>query len=221
MIAQRFPEAQALALFDPKPMHPLRALPEIEMRDHQARGTSVLGRQRLAIVFVGDESLVVDNVGDGEIGGIAAIRVSGDEGRLGIQLDRLEERVNADRLPFHVELGPFGHAADIDGVFLGGQLQKLRPGPGHRLANQSVDREAPLLRPNSRRGSGGKHGKVVDQVLAGRDPAGALRLAPFAGEAAGNELLRHPSYSSGRGISGRRGPRWPTSSRRSRRRSTS
>src|SRR3954447_10674212 len=54
VVAEPLPEAGAVAAHDLDPAHPLRALPEVEVGDEEARGPTVLGLQRLAVEFVSD-----------------------------------------------------------------------------------------------------------------------------------------------------------------------
>jgi hypothetical protein len=113
MIAQGLPETQALLLLDPKSHDPLRALPEIQMRDDEPGGRAVFGFQGLIVGLIGDERLVVDEVGDRQVRRLEAVGVGGDERRLGVQFNGLEQGVDADALPLHTQLGPVRDAAEF------------------------------------------------------------------------------------------------------------
>src|SRR5688500_13886451 len=45
VVAVRFPEAGLVSLYEAKPAHPLCRLPEIQVRDQQANGATMLRRQ--------------------------------------------------------------------------------------------------------------------------------------------------------------------------------
>src|SRR5690349_14980857 len=49
VIAERLPEAGLVLGGEDEPSHPLRALPEVQVRDEQAGGAAVLGPERLAV----------------------------------------------------------------------------------------------------------------------------------------------------------------------------
>src|SRR5206468_7181376 len=81
----------------------------------------------------------------------------------------------------------------VDDVRLRWQLEKLIPGPADRLPDQPLDGEAPLIESNPGGRPGREHWPIIDQVLAGRDAAGLLRLTAPAEEPSRNEPLPHNS----------------------------
>src|SRR5438876_11700049 len=104
-------------------------------------------------------------------------------------------------MPAHVELRPLRHAADVDHVLLGGQLEELLPGPRDRLLDEALDRERPAIERDARRWSRGKNRVILDEVLAGRRPVARTASASTPpDEAAGDETLGHsrPSTKSTR-----------------------
>src|SRR3954453_23203041 len=54
VVAEGLPEGGLVLLAEDQPPHPLRALPEVEVRDEQAGGAAVLGLQVVAVEAVGD-----------------------------------------------------------------------------------------------------------------------------------------------------------------------
>src|SRR4051812_9552913 len=54
VVAERLPEAGLVLRHEDEAAHPLGALPEVQMRDEQARGAAVLRLERLAVVLVDD-----------------------------------------------------------------------------------------------------------------------------------------------------------------------
>src|SRR5205085_10025456 len=66
VVAVRLPEAGVVVLEHVEPADPLRALPEVEMRDQQAGRAAVLGGERFARVAGGDPGLPPGHVGERE-----------------------------------------------------------------------------------------------------------------------------------------------------------
>src|SRR4029077_4530028 len=130
VVAVGLPETRNLLLVEPDPANPLRALPEIKVRNEHARGATMLGRQRLAVVLVDDPGLAVHEVLEREVGGIAAIGELG--GVLRCRLDSLEQRVDRYPLPGRVELRPFRDAMDVLGHRLAWEGEELFPFPAFR-----------------------------------------------------------------------------------------
>ena len=56
-----------------EPAHPLRALPEVEVRHEQPRRTAVLGVERLAVELERDPGLAVEQVLERHVGRVAAV----------------------------------------------------------------------------------------------------------------------------------------------------
>src|SRR3954451_15304083 len=54
VVAERLPETRLVLLREIQPAHPLRALPEVQMRDEQAGGAAVLGLEGLTVESVDD-----------------------------------------------------------------------------------------------------------------------------------------------------------------------
>src|SRR5438270_4288714 len=196
VVTERFPESGLVTLDQAKPADPLRALPEIKMRYDKPRGTAVLGRERLAVVLIGNESLSVDDVGQREIRGVAAVRERDDESRPAVELHVLEEHVRGDAAPARVELRPLGHAADVLHELLRRELSELVPGPLRRLLHQTLDAERPGAYVGARRRARGEDRKVLDEVLARRDAiCGCGCILPLADETSGDTALRHGACS--------------------------
>src|SRR5688572_24184141 len=79
VIAELLPEPELVLLEHAQAAHPLRALPEIEMRDQQPRGAAVLGRQWLAVVAIDDPRLAAGHVGERQVRRVAAVAEREDE----------------------------------------------------------------------------------------------------------------------------------------------
>jgi hypothetical protein len=184
VVAVGLPEAGLVIERQREAAHPLRALPEVQMRDQEPRRAAVLGVQRLAIVLVDDPGLALGDVLERKVGRVAAVAPSRDV--LGRRIDVFEQRVHRDAPPAGVQLRPLRHAVDVDGRRLLGQGEKLVPRPGSSAVHRAVDREGPLFKRRVRRRACRQDREVARQVLAGRDAGGIADLAPAPGEAAGD-----------------------------------
>src|SRR5919202_7035661 len=73
VVAQALPETWFVVVHEPQASNPLGALPEIEVRDEQARRAAVLGLQWLPLVGVGDPRLAIRHVLEGHVGRVSPI----------------------------------------------------------------------------------------------------------------------------------------------------
>src|SRR3981081_2790811 len=78
VIAERLPEARLIRVHEAKPLHPLRAFPEIEMRHEQPGRTAVRRKDRQALVSGRDHGLAADEIGDRKVRRVAALGVGHD-----------------------------------------------------------------------------------------------------------------------------------------------
>src|SRR6516165_9673357 len=80
VIPAQLPEAGLVALRELKPVHPLRRLPEVEMRHEQARRPPVVARQRLAFVLERDHRLPRREVREWHVGGVSVVAMCEQNG---------------------------------------------------------------------------------------------------------------------------------------------
>src|SRR3954454_4467280 len=106
VVAIGLPEARLVVVAQLEPADPLRALPEVQMRDEQPGRAAVLGLERLSRVLVGDPPPATRQVLEREIGRIAAVAPRGDIAGIGV--DAFEQGVDRNPGPGGVELGPLG-----------------------------------------------------------------------------------------------------------------
>src|SRR5262249_34890767 len=181
VVAVRLPEAGPVGVHEAQPAHPLGRLPEVEVRHEEARRAAVLRGERLAVVFVGDQALVAAKIGDRDVGGVAAVAERHD-----VRTGRPAAGGGAGpgerhALPPGVELGPFGHAVDVDADLRRGEGEELLPRPAVELVPRRVlEGEGPGRERAVRRRARRQDGEVVRDVLARRDALGALPLAAKA-----------------------------------------
>ena len=97
VIAAQLPEARLVPLRELQAVDPLRRLPEVEMRDEQARGAAMLGRERLALVLRSASCLAADEIFRRHVGGVAVIGVCEDVGRRRLDAGIGEEVVDRER----------------------------------------------------------------------------------------------------------------------------
>src|SRR5947209_15211801 len=139
VVAEALPEAGLVTLADLEPAHPFRALPEVQVRDEQPCGTAVLGGERRALGGERHPRLAAGDVVDRQVRRVAAVAEGGPEGP--VDLDPVEQRVDRDALPGHVEPGPLRHAVDVAGDRLERELAELLPGPRAGGRDRSGDGE--------------------------------------------------------------------------------
>jgi hypothetical protein len=113
------------------------------VRDEQAGGTAVHRFERLAVVLVRDPRLTIGDVGEGEVGRIAA--VAERQGEVGRSVDICEQDVDGDAPPRGVELGPLGDAVDVGIDLFAGEGEELLPRPRRRLVDRARDSERPFV----------------------------------------------------------------------------
>src|SRR5262249_43216243 len=188
VIAERLPEARLVLLHEPQPADPLRRLPEIEVRDQEARWAAVLRRQGLAVEPGRHQAFATEQVLERQVGRIPAVAVRHEvRGRRLLEARRREQVVDRDSLPDGPELAPLGHAVDVDRELGLRQRLEVLPGP---LANERPTVLQAQVPPVERRmwcWPGAQDREVLGHVLAGRDPL-PVRFGPLApGEASGRD----------------------------------
>src|SRR5689334_7763044 len=127
VVAERLPETGLVAIDDAQTTNPLGALPEVARGHDQSCRTAVLGCEGLAVVLPRDEGLAVEHVTDRQVRRVATVAEGDDERRGRFELDMLEEGVDADAAPSHVEMRPLRDAADVDRPVSGRQGHELVP----------------------------------------------------------------------------------------------
>src|SRR5207245_6375269 len=120
------------------------------MRHDQSGRPAVYRGEWLVVELVGDERLSLHHLVQRKVGGVPAVAVGHHVPGGWIDLDGLEQGVDAYAKPLGVELGPLRDATDVDGVRLAGEFLKLVPAPGPRSPDQCLGCERPAGAPRVR-----------------------------------------------------------------------
>src|SRR5512143_1773957 len=116
---------------------------------------AVFGRKRTIVVVPRDEGLTINDVRQRHIGRIAIDGVGNDELRLVIDLDLLQQRIDADAMPARIEVRPFSDAVNIDDEILLRKFKEVRPRPRDRFLDETFNGESPLIQIDFGRWPGG------------------------------------------------------------------
>src|SRR4051794_31046798 len=170
VVPAQLPEAGLVSVRELKTVHPLRRLPEVEMRHEQARRPPVVARQRLAFVLERDHGLPRCEVGERHVGGVSVVAMYEYKPSGSAKASVSEDVVDGHALPSRVELRPRGHAVDIARHPGSRERIELRPAPRFDGTRSDLQREGPIRGIDPRRGSGRKHREIVDEVLSRRNP---------------------------------------------------
>src|SRR6476659_6271623 len=127
LVAVALPEARLVLGPQLDAADPLRALPEVEVRNEQPRGPAVLGVERFTPKLVRDPGFPLTEVLEREVRRVAA--VTEREHVFGARVDPVEQCVERDAGPTRVQLRPLRDAMDVDGHRLGRQRAELVPAP--------------------------------------------------------------------------------------------
>src|SRR5262249_24254664 len=145
---------------------PLGALPEVQVRDQQARRTTVLQLEVLAAEPKCDPCLPVEEILQRQIRRVPAKGVN--ERKRRIVGDAVQQRIERHAFPHRVELRPPSTAWDIRGTVFRGKRPNGRPLPPPQHVLAVINRELPLLERNMRSRTGRKHRKSLRDVLTWR-----------------------------------------------------
>ena len=99
VVAVALPEAKLVVVEELEPADPLRALPEIALRDQEPERVAVLELERLAVEGVREQDVVVIEDRQRQVRRVALLRVGDDVGRGRPDLGELEDRTGSGRPP--------------------------------------------------------------------------------------------------------------------------
>ena len=133
VVAGALPEALLILAQQLDFPHPLRALPQVQVRYEQPGWPAVLGRQRLAVVA--NTPPRPDRPGDPPAAGSCCSRRTNAPVTKSAAVSPIRhQRVQADALPRRAELRPLRDAVQVDGHRVGWQAPQLGPRPARPLA---------------------------------------------------------------------------------------
>jgi hypothetical protein len=153
--------------------HPLRGLPEIQVRHQQPHRATMRGGQRFALVTVDDPGLADEKIGHRDVGGVATVGT--DQCEFGDSVDRFEKRVQRNAFPFGIQLGPGGDAVNADSEPLAAQSLQLSPRPPVLGAELVSDCESPVVEVDARSRPCLQDREVRGQMLTGWQVAGPIQ----------------------------------------------
>src|SRR5215813_8082484 len=98
-VAKRLPESGMVILHQLKSTYPFGTFPEVQMRYHQPGWSAVFRCKGFAVIFVGNESLAVYEVGERHIRSVAALAERCYVLRPPIQFDVFKQGIDTDTFP--------------------------------------------------------------------------------------------------------------------------
>src|ERR671934_456723 len=175
VISIAFPEARRISNTKLNATQPLRALPRVEVRDHEAQRIAVIGRELRAVRMRREEHVRAQAVLERDIRGEAVLAVRDDEPGIRLGLDEVDDRLERNTFPDLIELRPGGDAVHIRGALRPRQLLELLPVHPQRLLDVAEDAKIPGVRIEPRHGAVVEHRPLLRQRLAGRHAPRDLR----------------------------------------------
>ena len=128
VVAVLLPEAGLVVVEEFQAADPLYAFPGVEIGDDQAQRVAVIGGEGFAIVFEGEEGGGTEEVGEGNVGGVAVLGFDHDVGGGGLYANEFQEVGEKDAFPVDVEAAPAGDAVHVGGDLGHGEARELVPG---------------------------------------------------------------------------------------------
>ena len=194
VVAVLLPETGLVVVHEFEAADPFDAFPGVQMGHDEAQRVAVIGGERFAIVFEGEECGGAEEVGERDVGGIAVFGFDHDVGGAGADADPLEEVGKKDAFPADVEAAPAGDAVHVGGDLGHGEAREFVPGEAQTLVDHAGDFEIPGLRIEARDVADVEDWPLQGEGLIGREAAGfahgAFLAFPFG------EIFEHgDSYS--------------------------
>src|SRR6185295_7086174 len=168
VVAVLLPEAAAVLGQELDAVHPLAALPGVEMGDDQAQRPAVVAGEVPAVPGVDEERSSREEVLERQVGRVAAVAV--DHHVRGVRKHaRLREKIaGREALPKVVEGREAGHAVKIGGDACPRQRLELEPAELDLLFDPPEEAQAPVGGLGVRHRAVGQDRPLVRHVLAGR-----------------------------------------------------
>ena len=127
VVAAHFPEARLVEHRELDALDPLGALPEIELRDHDAQRPAMFPADRLAVPAPGQQHVVGGEIRQRHVGLVGVVGVEDDVLHVGLGLHQVDQGARGNALPHIVVARPGGDAVDVGGQRDLGQIGELPP----------------------------------------------------------------------------------------------
>ena len=147
-IAAHFPEAEFVLGGEFDLADEFRAFPGVELRNDDAGRAAVFAGERFAFVSRGDEDVVVHDVVEPDVRGVAVVAGEEDVFHFRLRSDQFGKREKCNAGPLDIELAPGGDAVEIDRVFEGRERVEFLPGEVFECSTRPPisSRQSPNLR---------------------------------------------------------------------------
>ncbi len=126
---------------------------------------------------MGDEHILVQESGQGQIGGVAIVAMQGDEAGLGQGPGQGEDIGCPHAFPVQIQAAPGGDAMEIGNIDHLGQGHEAAPIQFHLPLHPPVQSQTPVLVGDIRQDAQVQHGKFRGQMLARGDTFSAHHLS--------------------------------------------
>src|SRR6266480_5799531 len=136
------------------------------MRDKKSSRAAVFGSKIIVVKSKRDPRLLVHEIFQRKICGVATVRMHESMGGVGFDVDK--HRIQGNTFPMCSEFRPSRYAMNVDRNRFGRQLAKCLPIPSAQNICALVDREFPLVKRHARRRPRGQNWKVSRGVLPRR-----------------------------------------------------
>ena len=184
VVAVAFPEAKAVVVEEHETANPFDAFPGVKVRDDESKRAAVIGGEGFAIVLGGEQDLRAEQVGKGDVGGVALVGKDQDVSGSGPGFGAIEDIGEADTFPMVVEAAPAGDTMKIACGFALRKGAKFFPGQAQGSFDEAGDFEVPSGRIENRNAAVVKNRPFDGERLAGGKAAFGLGALFFFAAAA-------------------------------------
>lgn len=175
VIAVLLPESRGVPVHQLDAAHPLRRLPEVQVRHDQASRAAVLGEEWLAVVVGRDEVPLPQEIIERQVGRIVGISVHQGMRRRCPHARARQQRRDRDAREDVVVARPLGHAMDVAEHFAHRQPAEFLPADLEGPLDLAEYAERPVTEVCAGHVAVVQHRPLRRRVLAGREALTILR----------------------------------------------
>lgn len=179
VVAVDLPEAGFIHRAEFQRAHKLGTFPEVALGNQCPHRETVIWFQKLAVIFVRQQDVVLHHRFNRQIGGVTVIAVCDDILRARFDPEHFRKLDKGDPFPESVEFAPASDTVNIGGNHFCGQRQKFVPCPAHFVFNFAEHPKIPGLRVERRIWAIGKHREFLGEGLPRWQPAFASDFVFF------------------------------------------